>query len=125
MHNTKTYKLRDHEVVQLKFKTGDEVIAVKLKEGPFEGLVFSISHAEFAGTESEPVLKFDYVLHVDHDENLDNDAVQTEIGDFLMASIERDLKNNDLVIGGKNDGTDDSFSTDEERELPEEGVTIS
>ena len=118
------YPLRAHKIVELDMSTGEHVIACKLTEGPFEGLVFSVSHVEFQGTMEKPVLKFDYILHVDIDDESKHEAIRNEIGDFIMGSIQRDMKNNDVVMGGKHDSADDIQESNDERVVFEEGESL-
>jgi len=89
--------VRPHKTVE---RNG--VLALKLSEGQFAGIIFSYGRVSFEEDLQNDKLKvhFDYEIHDDEPEDLDKPAFEKELGDFLMELCMYGVLNNDLVYTG-------------------------
>jgi len=86
-----------YEVIDYIDKTGEKIIAFELTSGDLSGVVYSYGKVEFP-YEDEPILSFEYTLHVGIVENLE--AFRIIIGDILVEVIEDSVKNKNTIFYG-------------------------
>lgn len=85
----------------VEFITVDQLAAIRIKEGEFEGVVFRYGEVSFPDPD-QPILSFEYFLMGGELHDLDVEAFRQEIGDLLVQIIqrglERDAKENDRLL---------------------------
>ena len=77
---------------------GDQILAVEISGGEFDGTIFSYGKVEFPEPD-EPNLSFNYTVH-HSDVDTTNEKFKNTIGDILVEMIEESLKKNDTVFAG-------------------------
>ena len=89
--------VRPHKTVE---RNG--VLALKLSEGQFAGIIFSYGRVAFEEDKENDRLrvKYDYEIHDFRPEDLDVSAFEKELGDFLIELCMYGVMNNDLVYTG-------------------------
>jgi hypothetical protein len=89
--------VRPHKTVE---RNG--VLALKLSEGEFAGIIFSYGRVAFEEDKENDRLrvKFDYEIHDFQPDDLDVPAFEKELGDFLIELCMYGVLNNDLVYTG-------------------------
>lgn len=80
-------------------KSGTEVIALELLEGPFSGTIFSFGKVEFPDPD-EPILSFEYTIHEGHINDDDKEVFRNCLGDILVEILEESIKTNTTVFTG-------------------------
>lgn len=92
-----------YEVIEYFVETGedafgDQILAVEITGGEFDGTVFSYGKVEFPDPD-KPNLSFTYTVHYS-DADTTNEKFKNTIGDILVEMIEESLKKNDTVFAG-------------------------
>lgn len=80
-------------------KSGTEVIALELLEGPFSGTIFSFGKVEFPDPD-EPILSFEYTIHEGHIHDDDKEVFRNCLGDILVEILEESIKDKTTVFKG-------------------------
>lgn len=102
--------LRPHKTLDHK---DSGVQALQLTEGIHAGIIFSYGKVEFEEDVENDTMKlhFDYEVHDDRGVQYEAEALEQELGDFLIELIEHGLEQNDLVYTG---GVDENRTDDSE-----------
>jgi hypothetical protein len=90
-------------------KTG--VVALKLTEGPFEGIIFSYGKVDFQEQGDTCKLHFEYEVHqspIDYDK----EELEPYLGDLLQFIIMDQLSKNEIIYTG---GIDENRNEDSEQ----------
>jgi hypothetical protein len=87
-----------YEVIEYYVEDGEQVLAVEISGGEFDGTIFSYGKVEFPEPD-EPNLSFNYTVH-HSDVDTANERFKNRIGDILVEMIEDSLKKNETVFSG-------------------------
>lgn len=87
-----------YEVIEYYVEDGEQILAVEITSGEFNGTVFSYGKVEFPEPD-EPKLSFEYTVH-HTDIDTSNDRFKNRIGDILVEMIEESLKKQETIFAG-------------------------
>jgi hypothetical protein len=86
----------EYEVIDYFDADGEQVIAISINGGEFEGAIFSYGKVEFPNPD-EPTLSFDYTVH---EGDTSSPAFKQVMGDILVEILEDSLRNKETVFSG-------------------------
>jgi hypothetical protein len=87
-----------YEVIEYYVEGGEQILAVEITGGEFDGTVFSYGKVEFPDPDT-PNLSFTYKVH-HSDIDTTTERFKNTIGDILVEMIEDSLKKNETVFAG-------------------------
>lgn len=87
-----------YEVIDYYDAEGEQVLAVEISGGEFDGTIFSYGKVEFPEPD-EANLSFNYTVH-HSDVDTSNERFKHRIGDILVEMIEDSLLKNETVFSG-------------------------
>jgi hypothetical protein len=87
-----------YEVIEYYVEDGEQILAVEISDGEFNGTVYSYGKVEFPEPD-EPKLSFEYTVH-HSDVDTSNEKFKNKIGNILVEMIEDSLKKNETVFSG-------------------------
>jgi hypothetical protein len=87
-----------YEVIEYYVEDGEQILAVEISDGEFNGTVYSYGKVEFPEPD-EPKLSFEYTVH-HSDVDTSNEKFKNKIGNILVEMIEDSLKKNETIFAG-------------------------
>ena len=81
-------------------------VALQLLENPFNGIIITLGEVSFSEDGDQLKMHYDYDVIEDNGKEYTKEALEKEIGDVIIASIEQGLEDNSLIYSGGTDGED-------------------